>query len=143
MERALSGGASNGVMSSGQVTAAMSGSKVTLTGQIASTTERSTKTGKPYIIATLALLDGEIDVFVWDNVMNETPGLWQEGTAVVVVGTVRARDDRVSISCLTATAYKVPGEEPSPRAGAIQGQEPVATNGAIAGHSEPARSIAL
>ena len=130
LEIASSGGASNGVMSSGQVTAAMSGSKVTLTGQIASTTERSTKTGKPYIIATLALLDGEIDVFVWDNVINETPGLWEAGSAVVVVGTVRARDDRVSISCLTATPYKVPGEVPSPEASAVQSPAPLATNGA-------------
>lgn len=127
---ASSGGASNGVMSRGQITAAMSGSKVTLTGQIASTTERSTKTGKPYLIATLALLDGEIDVFVWENVMTETPGLWEAGSAVVIIGTVRARDDRVSISCLTVMPYRVPGEEPSPATSVTQPPAPVATNGA-------------
>jgi len=133
LDIAAQGGKTNGVMSRGQITTAMSGSKITLTGQIASTTKRSTKTGKPYLIATLALLDGEIDVFVWDNVMAETPGLWETGSTVVITGTVKAIDDRVSISCLTATPYRVPGEEPTTPVTTPQVPEPFATNGASNG----------
>jgi len=135
LDIAAAGGKANGVMSRGQITATMSGSKVTLTGQIASTTKRSTKTGKPYLIATLALLDGEIDVFVWDNVMTETPGLWEAGSTVVITGTVKARDDRVSISCLTATPYRVPREEPTTPVTTPQAPAPFATNGAPNGSS--------
>ena len=105
LDIAAAGGKANGVMSRGQITAAMSGSKVTLTGQIASTTKRSPKTGKPYLIATLALLDGEIDVFVWDNILNSHSDVWNHGTLIEVVGTVRSKNSELSISCSSAKVY--------------------------------------
>jgi hypothetical protein len=91
-----------------QIGTEIAGKKVVLVGQVSSSMERETREKKPFIIATLALLDGEIDVFVWENLLPKTDGLWDVGTLVTVVGSVRARDDRVSISCTDATRYVVP-----------------------------------
>jgi len=66
-------------------------------------------------------------------VMTETPGLWEAGSTVVITGTIKARDDRVSISCLTATPYRVPGEEPAAPATTSRAPAPFGTNGASNG----------
>ncbi len=99
------------IMTRSQVTPEMAGQKVVLVGQIESAESRFTREQKPYTIASLALLDGPIDLFVWENVQAQTSDLWQEGTFVTVKGSVRARDDRISISCLGAELYNVPDPE--------------------------------
>ena len=93
---------SDAIVSRSQIGAEMTDRKIVLVGQVASVTERVTKQDRPYTIAKLQLQQGEIDVFIWENVQSETRGLWTEGALVNVVGTVRARGDRVSISCVSA-----------------------------------------
>ena len=60
-------------------------------------------------MAPLALMDGStIDVFIWDDQLQETRELWEEGTLVTLVGTVRARRDQLSVSCVSASRYVLP-----------------------------------
>ena len=105
---------SGAVMSRRDIGPEMAGEKIVLRGQVSSATHRLTKDNKPYTMTSVGMLDGdEIDVFVWNNVQEKTQDLWQKGTLVTIVGSVRARDDRVSISCLSAEEYVVPDSERS------------------------------
>ena len=79
--------------------------KVTLAGQISQITPRQTRDGKPFLIVTLALLNGAIDVFVWDNILNSHSDVWNHGTLIEVVGTVRSKNSELSISCSSAKVY--------------------------------------
>ena len=140
---------SEAIMSRSQIGADQSGKKITLTGQVASVTERSTREQKPYLIVNMALLDGTIDVFVWENVVAQTQGLWGPGVLVEVLGTVRARDDRVSIACLSAREYGPPVDEPPGPSEARKGDErgtvspePVAAAGVSATTNGPAPKAA-
>ena len=103
---------SDNIVFRSQIEPELNGKKIVLVGQVSGASDRFTRDQKPYAIATIALLDGEIDVFVWQEVLEKTRDLWQVGSMVTVGGTIRARDDRVSISCLSAELYKVPdGDE--------------------------------
>jgi DNA polymerase-3 subunit alpha len=99
------------IMSRGQIGPDLAGNKIMIVGQVSGASQRVTREQKPYTIASLALMDGAIDVFIWEDRQQETEGLWEEGTLVTVVGRVRARDDRVSISCLSASPFTVPEED--------------------------------
>ena len=88
----------------------MAGRKVSLIGQIASVTRRFTRQNKPFVIATLGLMDGQIDVFVWEDKLDTTEGLWEDGNIVVVGGAVRVREDEISITCYEAGEYVPPSE---------------------------------
>ena len=121
-------GATEAIMSRSQIGADLSGRKITLTGQLSSVTERSTKDQKPYLIVNMALLDGDIDVFVWENIMVHTEGLWQTGALLEVLGTVRAREDRVSISCISAKEYSVAADGEPESAPAAASQAPAAAS---------------
>ncbi len=115
-----SDGDTKAIMSRSEVRADMNGEKIELRGQVASVSHRYTKDQKPYSIANIALLDGDIDVLVWQNVLEKTQGLWEPSKLLTIEGRVRARDDRVSISCLNASEFKVkddgesPDEKPAP-----------------------------
>ena len=98
------------VLSRADIEQDMAGKRLKLAGQVRSVTHRFTKGQRPFAIATLGFMDGSIDVFVWENVLEETQELWQEGKLVVLIGTVRAREDQVSVSCLEAHEYAPPGE---------------------------------
>ena len=99
------------ITSSRQIDAQMVGKRVVLAGQVAGVTQRYTREQKPFTIATLALLDGKVDVFVWQDRLAETQGLWEQGALLTVVGNVRARNDQLSITCLSATAYALNEED--------------------------------
>ena len=109
LRTALPAAGSDAIVSTAQVGPDMDKRKIVLVGQVSSVTERLTKNDRPYTIARLQLQQGEIDVFVWENVLSETRGLWTEGALVTVAGTVRARGDRTSISCESASRYEIPG----------------------------------
>jgi hypothetical protein len=68
-------------------------------------THRFTKQNKPFAIASLSLMDGQVEVFVWEEQLDLTRDLWEEGKIVAVAGTVRLRDDDVSISCSDVKEY--------------------------------------
>ena len=130
------------ITSSRQIGPEMAGTKVVLAGQVSSATQRMTKENKPFTIATLALLDGKVDVFVWENRQAATEGLWEAGTLVTVVGSVRARGDQVSVTCLSASPYEVE-ERPESSDGQDAGPSPTSeqtqvTDGRAGGAAEAA-----
>ena len=98
-----------------RIDASMARRKVSIVGQTASITRRFTKNDKPFLIATLSLIDGQIDVFVWEEQMRESEGLWEVGKTLEVTGAVRARDDEVSVSCTKAREFTAPGWPHAPR----------------------------
>ena len=83
----------------------MAGKKVSLVGQISSVTRRFTRQNKPFAIVTLGLMDGQIEVFVWEDKLDATEDIWEEGNIVVVGGVVRSREDEISITCYDAGEY--------------------------------------
>ena len=111
LQHLADGADSEAIVFRGQIGPEIAGKRVVLVGQVSAATRRLTREQKPYTLATLALLDGEIDVFVWEGPHAETQDIWQEGTLVTVVGNVRDRGDRVSISCVEAHRYTVPDED--------------------------------
>ena len=88
----------------------MAGKKVSLVGQISNVTRRFTKKNKPFVIATLGLMDGQIEVFVWEDRLDATEGLWEEGKIVIIGGGVRVREDEISINCNDAGEYSTSAE---------------------------------
>ena len=132
--------AGEAIVSRSQIGEEQSGKKVQLVGQVSSVSERTTKNDQPYVIANLALLEGDIDVFVWQNVIKETEGVWETGKLVEVEGVVRVRDDRTNISCQSATEYdpdKPPDEGQTVEAKAVS-QPTDYTNGKSPnGHPTP------
>jgi DNA polymerase-3 subunit alpha len=102
-------GDSEAIAQAGQLRPEMNGKQVVLAGQVSRVTERFTRDQRPFLIATLDLMDGAVEVLVWENLIKGTRSLWEEGTLVVVTGKVRARGDQVSISCSQAHEYQVAG----------------------------------
>ena len=103
-----------------QIEPEMAGKSLRLRGQVASVTQRYTRENKPFTIASLGLMDGAIEVFVWENVLEETQGLWQEGNLVTITGTVRLRDDQISINCRAASEFKVMEESMAAGAASVE-----------------------
>ena len=87
------------------------GSTVGLVGQVAYATSRRDRNGKPYLIAALELLGGNVELFVWDNVYQETSDLWEEGTLVTVEGKLRNNDGKLSVRVAKAGLFNPQGEE--------------------------------
>ena len=86
----------------------MHGQEVSLAGQVDAITNRYTRDDRPFTIATLKMLGGEIDVFVWEELQRSTAAVWQQGKLVRVVGAVRDRgEDRVSISAVSVDEHVV------------------------------------
>ena len=96
-----------------QLDQSMDGRKVTLAGQVSSVTHRSTRKQRPFAIVTVALMDGTIEIFVWEELLGRTQSLWEEGNFAQVSGTVRTRDDRISINASDATEYIIEDAGPS------------------------------
>ena len=113
----------------------LAGQKVSVVGQVASVTQRFTRNNKPFIIAGLGLMDGQIEVFVWEEQMQESEGLWEVGQTVAVAGTVRVREDQISISCINAGLF-------SPDEPEKQSEEPSVTKSPAAVVSEARDSAA-
>ena len=80
--------------------------KITIAGQISQVMSRQTREGKPFLIVTLALLNGDIDIFVWDNIINASGDIWKHGSLIELVGTVRSKNSELSISCSSAKPYE-------------------------------------
>ncbi len=113
----------------------LAGQKVSVVGQVASVTQRFTRNNKPFIIAGLGLMDGQIEVFVWEEQMQESEGLWEVGQTVAVAGTVRVREDQISISCTNVGLF-------SPDEPEKQSEEPSVTKSPAAVVSEARDSAA-
>jgi DNA polymerase III alpha subunit len=68
----------------------------------------TTKAGKPFGAAKLALLDGIIEVVAFGSSYEDHQELWKEGNLLRVIGKVRVREDQLSINCDEVIAYDIP-----------------------------------
>ncbi len=93
------------IASKDQLDLNMAGKRLTLLGQVGGVSERYTRDHRPYIIATLELLGGSIEVVAWPDVLEKSRDIWQEGELVRVSGRARLRGDEISIHCDQATLY--------------------------------------
>jgi DNA polymerase-3 subunit alpha len=128
----------NIVVFASQITADIAGQKRAALGQVNDIRELTTKRGDKFISLNLTLLDGEIEMVVWPNILEQNPTLWENGNFVSVTGEVRERIGRVSLSVETAVEYQLKAEgqaeseaeakknEPAPivRAGFNEASEP-------------------
>ncbi len=101
----------------------MEGETKTLLGQVSNVSERYTREQKRFLIVTLDLLGGPIEVLVWPNVLEDTDGLWTDGAVVRVTGKLRSRGDQLSLACDSAHEYS------SAPPAATNGNKPEARNG--------------
>jgi DNA polymerase-3 subunit alpha len=108
------------IISTMDLDTSMSGQRVTLVGQVASMRVPTTKAGKPFGAANLALLDGTIEVVAFGAAYEEHLELWKEGNLLRVIGKVRVREDQLSINCEEVMTYN------APTAGTSAGEEEAA-----------------
>ena len=77
----------------------MQGQSVSLLGHISAVNERFTKEQKRFVVVTLDLLGGAVEVVVWPNVLERTQQVWTEGKILRVTGKLRLRGDQLSLAC--------------------------------------------
>ena len=118
------------------INANMVGKRVKVTGLVSDVTRRFTREQKPFAIASLALMDGAIEVFIWDEKLQETEGFWEDGKLIAVTGSVRQREDDLSLSCLDAKEVTLPPVVASQ----AQPEQPVATRRAPGGQLDAVAS---
>lgn len=124
-----------------EVTADQAGQRKGLLGQVRSVRRLTTRNGDPFLAVGVGLLDGEVEVMVWPRLLKSTESLWQEGNHVTVLGSVRDRDGRVSISAEEAKEYGwSSGGGSAPAIG--EPTESLPTSGSSA-PSRPAAPVAL
>ncbi len=89
-----------------QITADLKDQKIVMLGQIRRIRELSTRKGDAFLAIHIGMLDGEVETVVWPNVLQATRAMWEDGKFVTITGTVRERDNRVSVAIDSATEYK-------------------------------------
>ena len=100
----------NIVVYAAEITADITGQKRAALGQVNDIRELTTKRGEKFLSLNLTLLDGNIEIVVWPNILEQNPSLWQNGSFVSITGEVRERMGRVSISVEEAHKYQLKAE---------------------------------
>ena len=101
----LGGADSEHIVLKSGVEASMARQKISMVGQIAHVARRYTRKNDPFLVVNLALMDGPIEVLVWNDVIQKTEGLWEEGKIAAISGTVRVREDDITVSCVDAAEF--------------------------------------
>ena len=144
----------NIVVFAADITPDMSGQKRAALGQVNGVRELTTKRGDKFLSLNLTLLDGDIEMVVWPNILEKNPTLWGNGNFVSVSGEVRERFGKASLSVETANQYQLKAEgqaeseaeatknEPVPviRAGFNEASEPRPVLNDPVQHTPPART---
>jgi DNA polymerase-3 subunit alpha len=81
-----------------EITTEMDGREVVIAGMINDTRTRTTKAGKPFLVANVEDLSGAQEITVWSDVYEPTRELWQPGNILLMLVRVRERGDRLQIS---------------------------------------------
>ena len=81
------------------------GARVHVIGKLVAIDRRSTRNGDPFVTAKLALLDDEVELTVWSNVLERTLGIWHEDVYAEVRGSVRMFNNSAGIAVSNAIAY--------------------------------------
>ena len=97
--------AGDAVNSFDQLDEEMEGQTVSLLGHVSGITERTTKEQKRFLIVTLELLGGPVEIMVWPNVLERTQDLWISGQVIKATGKLRLRNDQMSLVCEQVERY--------------------------------------
>lgn len=89
----------------GEIDQEMDGHPVVVAGNVTQLRQMFTKDKKPFLVAMLEDLDGSVEVTVWSQAYSATQDMWKEGNILLVRGKVRARGDRVTVVCDSASPY--------------------------------------
>lgn len=84
--------------------------RVSVVGEISLVTPRTRKDGKPFVIATLELLGGNVEIMAWPDVYQQDPSKWTEGNFLWIVGKVRERMGSLSVHADEARIFDLPDE---------------------------------
>ena len=82
-----------------QLDESMQGQSMSLLGHVSAVNERYTREQKRFLVVTLDLLSGPMEVIVWPDVLARTQQIWQEGKLVRTSGKLRIRGDQFSLAC--------------------------------------------
>ena len=74
------------------------GHLLNLRGTIVQRQQRKTRRGEDFLKCKLQLLDGNVDITIWPDVLKETEDAWTEGNVVNINGFVNKQDGEVSIN---------------------------------------------
>ena len=98
---------SDGAISSlDQLDDEMQGQTLSLLGHVSTVSQRYTRDQKQFLIVSLDLLGGPIEVVVWPDVLERigTP-IWQAGKVLRLTGKLRHRGDQFSLVCEQVAEY--------------------------------------
>jgi DNA polymerase-3 subunit alpha len=95
----------------GQISEELIGQTVVTAGMLTSVRQLSTKDKRTFVSAVLEDFGGSIEVTAWSEVFERTRNLWQEGNNLLIKGKVKARGERVQLTCLSASLYQSSGAE--------------------------------
>ena len=112
-----------------QLDESMEGQSLALLGQVTAVDERHTREQKRFLIVTLTLLSGPMEVIVWPDVLARTEQIWSEGKLLRVSGKLRLRADQFSLACDQVEEYS-PADTPP-----VKSVAPSSTNGHSAARS--------
>jgi hypothetical protein len=110
----------------------MQGQSLSLLGHVSAVNQRYTREQKRFLVVTLDLLSGPMEVIVWPDVLALTEPVWHEGKLVRTTGKLRLRGDQFSLACDRAQ------EHSSADVTAVNGEVPPAMNGEAANTSNGA-----
>ncbi len=113
------------------------GARVRVIGKLVAIDHRSTRNGAPFVTAKLALLDDEIELTVWSNVLDRTSGIWHEDVYADVRGSVRMFNNSAGVEVSNAIAY-IPTRNDNSRPG-VNGSLNGSVNGVNGNDSHAAR----
>ena len=121
----------------------MQGQILTLVGHVSAVVERHTRDQKRFLVVTLDLLGGPVEVMVWPDVLERTQGHWEEGKLLRISGKLRLRGEGFSLACEGAQEYSSTAA-PTPEAngsfgsnGASGSNGSFGSNGASGSNSHP------
>ena len=82
----------NIIVFSSDITADIAGQKRAALGQVNNVRELSTRRGDKFLSLNLTLLDGDIELVVWPNILEKVPDLWHNGNFCLLYTSPSPRD---------------------------------------------------
>jgi DNA polymerase-3 subunit alpha len=91
--------AGDAIASLDQLDEELQGQSLVLVGHVSGISERYTRDQKKFLIVSVDLLGGPMEVIVWPDVLERTAETWEEGKLVKAEGKLRVRGDQFSLAC--------------------------------------------
>ena len=118
----------------------MQGQSLTLVGHVSAVVERHTREQKRFLVVTLDLLGGPVEVMVWPDVLERTQGHWEEGKLLQTSGKLRLRGEGFSLACEEVQGYSGAGASTPEANGASGPHGTSGSNGSSAANGSSANN---